>query len=169
MHKTLPKALAALILLLFFAQAAFAQFQPGAPFKPQQPQAPDFTLKDLDGKTFRLSAVKGKPVLIFFGTTWCPACRKEIPKYNRINERYSSKGLHVVYINIMEPADKVKRFAQSNNMRFRVLLDESGNVGNLYNAVGVPMLVLINKEGLIVKVAHSSSDIPLDEILGSEN
>jgi len=169
MHKTLPRCFAALMLLLFFAQAAFAQFQPGAPFKPQQPQAPDFTLKDLDGKTFRLSAVKGKPVLIFFGTTWCPGCRKEIPKCNRINEKYSSKGLEVVYINIMEPAEKVKRFARTNNIRFRVLLDESGHVGTLYNAVGVPMLVLLNKDGLVVKVAHSSSDIPLDEILGSGN
>ncbi len=169
MYKFSTTLLVSLIIFFVSAALAFGQFQPGAPYKPQYPPAPDFTLKDLDGKTFRMSAQKGKPVLIFFGTTWCPACRKEIPKYNRINEKYSPKGLQVVYINIMEPATKVKRFARTNNIRYRVLLDESGNVGTSYNAVGVPMMVLVNKDGLIVKVTHSSSDLPLDEILDDKN
>ena len=72
---------------------ASGQFIPNAPFKPQYPPAPDFTLKDLKGKTFRMSAQRGKPVLIFFGTTWCPGCRAEIPKYKKVYETYSPKGL----------------------------------------------------------------------------
>ncbi|MFO7570074.1 MAG: TlpA disulfide reductase family protein, partial [Smithellaceae bacterium] len=113
---------------------------------------------------FRMSAQKGKPVLIFFGTTWCPACRTEIPKYRKIQETYAPKGLEVIYINIMEPAAKVSRFARANAINYRVLLDEDGAVGTRYNVIGVPMMVLVGRDGVIVKVSHSSSDMPLDAL-----
>ncbi|PKN87818.1 MAG: hypothetical protein CVU51_05035 [Deltaproteobacteria bacterium HGW-Deltaproteobacteria-1] len=157
----------ALLMIVFLAPAAAAwgQYIPNAPFKAELTQAPDFTLKDVQGKTFRLSAQRGKPVLIFFGTTWCPACRAEIPKYKEVHRTYSPRGLEVIYINIMEPAKKVIRFAQSNSLPYRTLLDEDGSVGNAYNVIGVPMIMLLDKAGNIVKVGHSSKDMPLDNVL----
>ena len=164
MHKASKTFMVAVLILLISASGAFGQFRPNAPFKPQTPSAPDFTLKDLDGKTFRMSAQRGKPVLIFFGTTWCPACRTEIPKYRKIQETYSPKGLVVIYINIMEPASKVSRFAKANSINYRVLLDEDGSVGTLYNVIGVPMMVLVGPDGVIAKITHNSSDMPLDSL-----
>ena len=154
-----------MIVFLAPAAAAWGQYLPNAPFKPELTQAPDFTLKDVQGKTFRLSAQRGKPVLIFFGTTWCPGCRAEIPKYKEVHKTYSPRGLEVIYINIMEPAKKVIRFAQSNSLPYRTLLDEDGSVGNEYNVIGVPMIMLLDKAGNIVKVGHSSKDMPLDNVL----
>ena len=144
---------------------SWGQYIPNAPFKPELTQAPDFTLKDIQGKTFRLSAQRGKPVLIFFGTTWCPGCRAEIPKYKDVYRTYSSRGLEVIYINIMEPAKKVKRFAQSHSLPYRTLMDEDGSVGNAYNVIGVPMMMLLDKSGNIVKIGHSSQDMPLDKVV----
>ncbi|PKN04996.1 MAG: hypothetical protein CVU71_18270 [Deltaproteobacteria bacterium HGW-Deltaproteobacteria-6] len=157
----------AFLMVVFLAPpaAAWGQYIPNAPFKPELTQAPDFTLKDVQGKTFRLSAQRGKPVLIFFGTTWCPGCRAEIPKYKEVHRTYSPRGLEVIYINIMEPAKKVIRFAQSNSLPYRTLLDEDGSVGNAYNVIGVPMIMLLDKAGNIVKVGHSSKDMPLDNVL----
>jgi peroxiredoxin len=157
----------AFLMVVFLAPsaAAWGQYIPNAPFKPELTQAPDFTLKDVQGKTFRLSAQRGKPVLIFFGTTWCPGCRAEIPKYKEVHRTYSPRGLEVIYINIMEPAKKVIRFAQSNSLPYRTLLDEDGSVGNAYNVIGVPMIMLLDKAGNIVKVGHSSKDMPLDDVL----
>ncbi|MBP1710000.1 MAG: resA [Deltaproteobacteria bacterium] len=154
-----------MIVFLVSPATSWSQYIPNAPFKPELTQAPDFTLKDLQGKTFRLSAQRGKPVLIFFGTTWCPGCRAEIPKYKEVHKTYSPRGLEVIYINIMEPAKKVIRFAQSNSLPYRTLLDEDGSVGNAYSVIGVPMIMLLDKAGNIVKVGHSSKDMPLDNVL----
>ncbi|MHB8139243.1 MAG: peroxiredoxin family protein [Smithellaceae bacterium] len=155
------------MLVVFFVRvsASWGQYIPNAPFKPKYTAAPDFTLKDVQGKTFRLSDQRGKPILIFFGTTWCPACRAEIPKYKEVHRTYSPRGLEVIYINIMEPAKKVTRFAQAHSLPYRTLMDEDGSVGNAYNVIGVPMIMLLDKSGNIVKVGHSSSDMPLDEVL----
>jgi len=121
-------------------------------------------LQDLEGKTFKLSGQMGKPVVIFFGTTWCPSCRAEIPSYSAIYEKYARRGLEVIYIDINEPAEKVARFAKNFSFPYRVLLDKDGSVANDYNVVGVPTLVLIDKKGSVIIMSHSTSDLPLHKL-----
>jgi peroxiredoxin len=163
MMKKLNIALFTLALLIFLtANSSQGQFIPNAPFKAAY--APDFSLKDLQGKTFRLSSQRGKPVLIFFGTTWCPSCRNELPLYKEIYETYTKRGLEVTYINIMEPRGKVARFAKTNSLPFKILLDEDGEVATGYNVVGVPTLVLIDKQGKINKITHATADLPLKKL-----
>jgi peroxiredoxin len=165
MRKLFPVVIIALLMaVLAPAAASLAQYIPNAPFKPQYPKAADFTLKDTQGKTFRLSAQKGKPVLIFFGTTWCPGCRTETPLYKKVYETYAPRGMEVIYVNIMEPAKKVKRFADTQALHYRVLLDEDGAVANAYNVVGVPMFFMVDREGQIIKQGHSSQEMPLDKV-----
>ncbi|MEN6467361.1 MAG: TlpA disulfide reductase family protein [Smithella sp.] len=166
MRKTVHVFVAAFLMFVFFpASVSLGQYIPNAPFKPQYSAAPDFTLKDMKGKIFRMRGLRGKPVLLFFGTTWCPGCRAEVPNYKKVHENYSSRGLEVIYINIMEPAKKVTRFVEAHAISYRTLLDEDGRVANSYNVVGVPMIILVDKNGYIVKVGHSSSEMPLDKVL----
>lgn len=166
MRKTRYILITFLLTLIFVpVSVCLGQYIANAPFKPQYPKAPDFTLKDTQGKIFKMSSAKGKPVLIFFGTTWCPGCRAEIPKYKNIYETYAPRGLEVIYINIMEPASKVMRFVKTNNLPYRSLMDEDGAVGNQYGVVGVPMIVLVDKDGQVIQVGHSSAEMPLDKVL----
>jgi peroxiredoxin len=167
MSNNIKVMLVVLLSVLFGTSAgpSFAQYIPNAPFKVEYPAAPDFSLKDLQGKTFRLKDFKGKPVLIFFGTTWCPSCRSEIPNYKKVYATYAPRGLEVVYVNIMESAKKVTRFAEVQALPYRVLLDEKGDVANAYGVVGVPMILLVDKNGLVIKVGHSAADMPLEKIL----
>lgn len=140
------------------------QFIPNAPFKAASSKAPDFSLKDLQGNSFKLSNYRGKPVLIFFGTTWCPSCRSELSVYKEIFQTYTKRGMEVAYINIMEPRAKVMKFAKANALPFKVILDENGDVATSYSVIGVPTLVLIGKEGKIISITHSAADLPLQKL-----
>ncbi len=154
-----------LTILIFGVSAfSFGQFIPNAPFKSATMKAPDFTLKDLKGKTFRLTKNAGTPILLFFGATWCPACRTEIPAIKNMYKTYTPKGLEIVYINIGESSKRVDRFAQTNSLPYRVLLDEKEQVADIYDIVGVPTFILIDKEGLIISITHRSADLPLTKI-----
>jgi len=161
-----------IILTLLFALGqtglAFGQHSPYAPLRLPESPAPDFSLTDLNGKTFKLSAKRGKTVLLFFGTTWCPACRQQFPLCKEIYNKYNSRGLEFVYINIMEPRGKVARFVQANALPFRILLDDNANVANTYEVIGVPTFVLINKDGKIFKKSHSVADLPLQRMLAAK-
>ena len=125
--------------------------------------APDFVLRDLQGNSFRLQDERGKMVLLIFTTTWCPSCRAAIPLYREIYEKYGSRGLVVVNIDIQEPLDRVRQFVENHRIPYRVLLDPTGHVGLTFGVVGVPSLVLVNKDGEIV-----SDETPVIlEILGN--
>ena len=119
------------------------------PKEAQDNQAPDFVLKDLKGDPFRLSDQRGKPVLLIFGTTWCPSCREEIPHLKDIYARYAKKGLIMVNIDIQESQDKVSRIAEKYDLPYRVLIDENGDVAKTYGIRGVPTLILLDEEGMI--------------------
>ncbi len=153
-----------IVLIISMVALSFGQFIPNAPFKSEEIIAPDFSLKDLQGKTFKLSKYSGKPVLLFFGATWCPSCRAEIPAYKNIYATYSKSGLAVIYIDIMEPVEKVARFAKTHSFPYKVLIDEDGNVADNYGIMGVPTLILIDKEGYIAKISHRTADLPLNEL-----
>ena len=152
------------VFTLNLTTLSFGQFIPNAPFKPVAMPAPDFSLKDLQGKTFTLSKYSGKPVLLFFGTTWCPSCRAEIPAYKEIYATYSPKGLEVVYIDIGESLKRVARFAKTNSLPYRVLLDQDGDVADRYGIIGVPTLIIIDKDRNIFNTNHRVSDLPLKKL-----
>lgn len=116
----------------------------------QTERAPDFTLKDLQGLKFKLSEQRGKPVLLVFGATWCPACREEIPHLKEIYANYASKGLIMVNIDVDEPQAQVARFAEKYKLPYRVLVDESAQVARSYYVRGVPNFILLDKDGRFV-------------------
>lgn len=153
MKKNWKIILPALLLLLFLLVVVFkVDMLPagGKAATAQSELAPDFTLKDLQGREFKLSEQRGKPVLLVFGATWCPSCREEIPYLKEIYAKYARKGLVVVNIDIEEYPDQVARFAEKYQLPYRVLLDETGQVARNYRVRGIPNFTLLNKEGRIV-------------------
>ena len=114
-------------------------------------KAPDFVLKDLSGRKFRLSDFKGKqPVLIIFSTTWCPSCKEEIPHFKSLHATYAKRGLLIVNVDIQESQEKVAKFTARNGLPYRVLLDEDGDVSGIYDIRGVPSMVLVDQNGNIL-------------------
>jgi thiol-disulfide isomerase/thioredoxin len=113
--------------------------------------ARDFKLQALNGSSVRLSDFRGKPVLIDFWATWCPPCRAAIPGIEKLHKTYSGRGLVVLGIATDEGEwDPVKSFVSSYGMSYTVL-KATEDVLSEYQVRTIPMLVLLDKEGKIVK------------------
>jgi peroxiredoxin len=151
--------LVCIALVLYFGQYRTDPFS-----KQKNIHAPDFLLKDIQGKTFKLSSQKGNPVLIFFGTTWCPVCHSAIPLYKNLYNKYAQRGLKFIYIDMGESTERVARFANQSSFPGLVLLDLDGKVAADYDIVGVPTLFLVDTEGKIINESHQASDLPLNEL-----
>ena len=142
----------------------FGQYRTDHFSKQKNIHAPDFSLKDIQGKTFNLSSQKGNPVIIFFGTTWCPNCRNEIPLYKTLYDKYTQRGLKFIYIDMGESTERVTRFANQSSFPGLILLDLDGRVASYYDIVGVPTLFLVDEEGKIISESHQTSDLSLDAL-----
>ncbi|MGG4039109.1 TlpA family protein disulfide reductase [Heyndrickxia ginsengihumi] len=112
--------------------------------------APDFSLKNLNNETIHLSDFKEKKVILNFWATWCPPCKKEMPLLEEVYKKYPST-VKIVSVNIDPQAD-VKRYIQNTGITFPVLLDENGDVNEVYNVMTVPTTYLINGQGEIKQI-----------------
>ena len=115
----------------------------------------DFTLTDLDGKTWTLQSLHGKVVLVNFWATWCPPCRKEMPDLDALYRKFKDKGLVVLAISDEEMV-KVKPFLAERNLAFPILLDPGRKINDLFRVDGIPKTFIYNREG---KLAAQSIDM----------
>jgi peroxiredoxin len=121
----------------------------------QGAQATDFTLRDVDGKTVRLSDFPGQVVLIDFWATWCVPCEAEIPHLEELYGKNKDKGFVVLGVSMDGPETiaNVAPFARRYNLSFPVLLDEETKVVGIYNPKRTaPLSVLIDRKGQIARV-----------------
>jgi peroxiredoxin len=109
----------------------------------------DFTLKDLSGKTWTFSELRGKVVLVNFWATWCPPCRKEMPDLETLYTRFGSKGFVVLGISDEETAE-VEPFIRDHKISFPVLLDPSRKVNELFVVQGIPKSFVYDRQGNLV-------------------
>lgn len=129
--------------------------------------APDFTGRDLDGRTFRLSDHLGREVVLLdFWATFCEPCKAEFPHLRAMYGAQKSKGLLVVAIAMDGPettAD-VPAFVRRFGIEFPVVADEDSRIASLYNPKkSMPLSVLIDRTGRIVRVREGYN--PGDERL----
>ena len=124
--------------------------------------APDFSLSDLDGNIIQLSDYKGKVVMLNFWGTWCGPCRKEIPDFITLIDKYQDKGLEILGVTLTSgPPSRIKQFADRMGINYTLLTDINGNesqmVTSLYGKAtgrpinGIPTTFIIDRDGYIVK------------------
>ena len=119
---------------------------PGAPEVPRVPgmvqprhgkpnlgdRAPGFTLKDARGNEVALSSLRGSPVLIEFGTSWCPFARAELAGLKQVADDYGPKGVKVLLVDVKEGEPEYREYAGRLPLSFPVLRDETGQVAASY-------------------------------------
>ena len=146
--RTIPVKLLVLLACLALPAAAGAD----APTMVGQ-QAPDFTLKALNGANLRLSEFRGQVVLVNFWARWANDTRREMPALNRINTTYGRAGLVVLGISIDEDLRRAQEFADSMKVSYPVMFDTGSGVGRDYQLGRLPMTILVDRSG-VVRYSH---------------
>lgn len=130
-------------ILLFFAAAVCVVSLTSASIQAKSTTAPDFSLKDLNGKIVSLSdllKLKQK-VLIFFWATWCPHCQSALKDLSKKTGNYK-----LITVNIGESKEIIDRFIRRNSYNFIVLIDDEATVSSDYGVLGIPTFILIEPD-----------------------
>ncbi len=148
-------ALTVLLGLGIFAGGCNSTGSVKAAVKPEKDrnQAPDFSLKDADGRTVKLSDYRGKIVLLNFWATWCGPCKIEIPWFVDFEQRYKDRGFAVIGISMDEEGwEIVKPYIESKKVNYRVVIG-TDEVADLYGGVSsLPTSFLLDRNGKIAGV-----------------
>ena len=114
-------------------------------------KAPDFSLKDLDGKTISFSDFKGKVIILDFFASWCPPCRQEIPDFIELQKSYGQKGFSVVGVSQTD-IDYTKNFADKMGINYPLLIGDE-KTGALYGPIRfLPTTFVIDKDSKVRKI-----------------
>lgn len=122
--------------------------------------APDFELETLEGERVRLSELKGQPVVVNFWATWCTPCRKEMPDFQFVLDKYQDQGLHLYGINVGESEVAVADFRDRVGVRFPILIDKDESVQTDYKILPLPATFFIDQEGIIRGVYQFQMSLP---------
>ena len=140
----------ALIVLPVVALLAFGfGHDPHAvPFALKDVEAPDFTLRTLDGEQIKLSDLRGKPVILNFWASWCEPCKYEHDMLQQASRYY---GPAVTFLGIVyqDQEENVRRYLTEHPSAYRHTLDPDTKVAIDYGVSGVPESYLVDAAGLI--------------------
>jgi peroxiredoxin len=116
-------------------------------------KAPDFTINEAGGKTYKLSNLRGKVVMLQFTASWCSVCRTEMPFIEKdIWKEKKGEGLIVIGIDRDEPMDKVVKFRKDIKISYPLALDPGADIFGLFaqKEAGVTRNVIVDRSGKII-------------------
>jgi peroxiredoxin len=137
-------------------------------------QAPDFTLKTVEGKELSLSDLRGKIVLIDFWASWCKPCRASFPHMKDLYQKYHSKGFEILGVTNDKNRNAWLKAIKTDELPWLNVEDEFPGGGQmaktvvLYGVEFLPTTILIDRDGKIVtkKLHGKALDIELKKIFG---
>ncbi len=125
--------------------------------------APDFEFATLQGKRMRLSALKGKVVMLDFWATWCRPCVVSLPKLKDLHNQ-QQPGFEIIGVSLDEgdssktASEMVRQFASKNQMTWPISVDGDGfdsSVAKAYNITAIPTNVVVDQRGIIYSVERA--------------
>jgi cytochrome c biogenesis protein CcmG/thiol:disulfide interchange protein DsbE len=136
--------------------------------------APDFMLKDSNAQNVRLSAYKGKVVLVNFWETWCAPCRIEIPWFIEFERQYKDRGFAILGVALDSDGWSVVRpYMQEKRINYRIVLGND-QVAQLYGGVeALPTTFVVDRIGRIAAthvglIGKKEYESQIEQLLGSE-
>lgn len=115
--------------------------------------APEFTMKDVNGKNITLSDYRGRYVLLDFWASWCVPCRKDNPYVKAAYERFKDKNFTIIGVSIDENGESWKKAIEKDQLPWIHISDlqKANPVAILYGVQPIPDNFLISPEGKIIE------------------
>jgi len=112
---------------------------------------PDFSAKDISGRTVKLSELKGKVVLLDFWATWCPPCRVEVPHLLELQRKFKGPDFVLISISLDRDLQAARQFVKDKAMDWVHIIDleASQALATLYQVEYIPSTFIIGRKGKI--------------------
>jgi peroxiredoxin len=166
-HTKIPSR--AVVLALCFLLTSQVSVHAGQWARVDEPAKPNFSLRDLNGRSLALQAFRGRTLLVHFFATWCEPCREELQALRRFVDR-SGNNASVLAISVAEPDQRLRRFFQQTPVNFPVLLDPDQAVAKSWKISTLPTTYILDadvKPALMIEGEFSWDTIDPDQIGGS--
>jgi thiol-disulfide isomerase/thioredoxin len=109
------------------------------------------SLRDFCGKQLRkpwLNKTKYVVIISFFAT-WCEPCKKEIPHLEKLQAEFSDQAVKFFLIDVGDEREKVSEYVQAKKVEIPILLDRYKKTAEKFDALTLPRLYVLDKNGLI--------------------
>jgi peroxiredoxin len=120
--------------------------------------APDFTAPAVDGSDLTLSSLKGRPVWLTFGASWCQPCRAEAPDIEAAYADFKAKGGEIVQVFLSEDAGAVKDYADRVGITYAKVPDPDTAIASQYRILGIPSHFFIAADGTLQAIKVGTLD-----------
>ena len=115
--------------------------------------APDFKMKTPDGKTFKLSSLKGKTVVLDFWASWCPDCRKDAPEVVRMYKEYHPRGVEFVGVSMDTDVEAWQRAITQYGIEYPQVSElkkfRETDIAKAYGVEWIPSMVVVGADGKV--------------------
>jgi thiol-disulfide isomerase/thioredoxin len=114
---------------------------------------PEFSVQDLRGHEISSNVLHGKIVLIDFWATWCQPCKKEMPGYQKLVDRYGPRGFTVIgfKFDTMADSEDPLQFARKIGVRYPLAVAPDELKQRFGGIEGLPTTMLYDRQGLLRK------------------
>jgi thiol-disulfide isomerase/thioredoxin len=120
-------------------------------------RAPSFSLPGRGSETVVLDSLQAKVVLVDFWASWCVPCRSSFSWLNTMREKYGSKGLAIVAVNLDKDRAAADAFLVEHPASFLVAFDPKGKTADAYHVSAMPSSYLVSADGVLI-LRHQGFD-----------
>lgn len=123
-------------------------------------KAPELEAETLEGDTVKLSALRGKVVLVDFWASWCEPCKEEMPLLDRLYAQYGDEDLVVLGVSVDRDESAMREFLAHNGVSFPVVHDAEHEIVGRYEPPKMPTSYLVGPEGVVryINAGYTSED-----------
>lgn len=111
--------------------------------------APPLAAVDVEGRTVTLDELRGRPVWVTFGASWCAPCRVEAPDIQAAYAAGSAEGVQVVAVYLGEEAEAVRQFAQTLGLTYTHIPDPARELAAAWGVRGIPVHYFLDAAGTV--------------------